>query len=154
MKKKDPAQVMIDVCLSLQSKINAGDYDNMLTVVHEPWKGLHVAQRSTLLDMDSLDSADEPQVVQRKRLGDLQALVQHYHKHGPTGTFQASVCKGTLDDGSQTRLVYTFPKFCLAHAVDRKADMSSALLLGLASTEEHVRHALASPATGASLFVC
>ena len=30
-------------------------------------------------------------------------------------------------------------------AVDRKADMSSALLLGLASTEEHVRHALASP---------
>ena len=41
-----------------------------------------------------------------------------------------------------------------ASAVDRKADMSSALLLGLASTEEHVRHALASPATGASLFVC
>lgn len=81
MKKKDPAQVMIDVCLSLQSKINAGDYDNMLTVVHEPWKGLHVAQRSTLLDMDSLDSADEPQVVQRTGFAGIGAALSQAWAH-------------------------------------------------------------------------
>lgn len=141
---------MVDICSSLQAKIKAGDYDNLVPVVAEPWSALHAAPKAQAVDLDSLDSGDEPKVVQRKRL-DLDALAKHYHQHGPTGTFAASVCNMSLEDGSVARLVYAFPKYCMQHAVERKSEMTGALLLGLASTEEQVRHALASPHTGANL---
>jgi hypothetical protein len=140
---------MVDICSSLQAKIKAGDYDNLVPVVAEPWSALHVARKALAVDLDSLDSGDEPKVVQRKRL-DLDALAKHYHEHEPTGTFAASVCNMSLEDGSVARLVYAFPKYCMQHAVERKSEMTGALLLGLASAEEQVQHALASPQTGAN----
>ena len=88
---------MVDICSSLQAKIKAGDYDNLVPVVAEPWSALHVARKALAVDLDSLDSGDEPKVVQRKRL-DLDALAKHYHEHEPTGTFAASVCNMSLED--------------------------------------------------------
>ena len=71
-----------------------------------------------------------------------------FRKHGPTGTFMASVCKKPLDDGSVARLCYAFPKFQLTHAVEKKADMLAALQLGLAMCPQEVRNSAASPQTG------
>lgn len=138
---------MKDVCDAFEAKVAAGEYSNLVSVVADAPQCLHVRGAVQLVDLDSLDSQDEAQVVQRKRL-DLEALCKHYHRHGSTATFMASVCKKPLDDGSTARLCYCFPKYQLSHALEKKAEMLAALQLGLSTCPDDVRHAAASPKTG------
>ena len=147
LRNKDLASLMKDVCDALEAKLAAGEYSNLLSVVADAPQSLHVRGAIQLVDLDSLDSQDEAQVVQRKRL-DLEALCQHYHKHGSTGTFVASVCKKPLENGSVARLCYCFPKYKLSHALEKKSELLAALQLGLSTCTEDVRQAAASPKTG------
>ena len=147
MRQKDPASVILDVAAALTSKLRNGDYDKTLATVAQPWQSLQVSDKAQLQDVDSLDSDDEPQLVQRKRL-DLEAILKHFRRHGPTGTFIASVCSLTLQNGCSARLVYVLPKYSLQHAAKRKQEMASALRLALATSEEEVARAAASLQTG------
>lgn len=147
MRQKDPASVILDVAAALTSKLRNGDYDKMLATVAQPWQSLQVSDKAQLQDVDSLDSDDEPQLVQRKRL-DLEAILKHFRRHGPTGTFIASVCSLALQNGCSARLVYVLPKYSLQHAAKRKQEMASALRLALATSEEEVARAAASLQTG------
>ncbi|CAL1161178.1 unnamed protein product [Cladocopium goreaui] len=143
----DVGSLMKGVCDSFHSKLAAGDYENLKAAVADAPSCLHVRSQKQSVQVDSLDSEQEAQVVHRERL-DLDALCKWFHKHGPTGTFVASVCNKPLDDGSTARLCYAFPKYCLQHALQKKPEMLAALQLGLSLTSEEVRHATASPLTG------
>jgi len=147
LRKKDVGSLMKGVCDSFHSKLAAGDYENLKAAVVDAPSCLHVRSQKQSVQVDSLDSEQEAQVVHRERL-DLDALCKWFHKHGPTGTFVASVCNKPLDDGSTARLCYAFPKYCLQHALQKKPEMLAALQLGLSLTSEEVRHAAASPLTG------
>ena len=106
-----------------------------------------VGDKASVEEVDSLDSEDEPKLVTRKR-HDLDSLLKWFRQHGPTGTFAASVCKIDLETGDTARLVYVLPKYALEHTEKRKLDMSAALRLALATTEEDVSHAAAATETG------
>ena len=144
---------MADVCHVFKANLAAGQYDNLKTVVAEPWTALSVPVKKQQTFEDCLDSDDEPQRVARKRLC-LDDIVKHYHEHGPTGTFAASVCDIVLEDGQKSRLCYAFPKWNLHSAVKKQGELCGMLKLGLAQSAVDVHRAASSLETGGLVCKC
>lgn len=142
---------MADVCHAFKANLEAGQYDNLVSAVAEPWKALSVPVKKQQTFEDCLDSDDEPLRVARKRLC-MDDLVKHYHQHGATGTFAASVCDISLEDGQKSRLCYAFPKWNLQNAIKKQGELCGTLKLGLAQSAQDVHRAASSLETGALVW--
>ncbi|CAE7855858.1 unnamed protein product, partial [Symbiodinium necroappetens] len=107
---QEPATLMLDVCLVLRSRLNAGVYSDMCHVLDEPWRALQTGAKTTWAARSVEQDGDEEQRSKRLSLDD---ILKHFRKHGARGTFLASVTSRVLSDGRQARLLYVLPKYRL-----------------------------------------
>ena len=138
---------MVDVCVCLRSRLNAGEYADMREAFSDPWRALQVPSQ-TVWGPRVEDQEDSDQVEQRSRRLCQDDILKHFRKHGARGTFLASVTSRVLADGSKAKLLYVFPKYRLELGHCRREEIAAALRLGLASTVEDVFQACADPETG------
>ena len=123
----------------------------MQSQVGRPWPGLQKGGKADRV-ADVLEESDDEAAPAQLRSLDLSTILKHFHKHGPGGTFCASVCSLTLSDGSIARMVYCMPKYVLSCAVSKRSAMEAALSLAMARAVRDVQQACASPTTGAAIL--
>ncbi|CAE7350331.1 Psmd10 [Symbiodinium sp. KB8] len=133
---QEPATLMLDVCLVLRSRLNAGVYSDMCHVLDEPWRALQTGAKTTWaawsVEQDGDDS--EVELEQRSKRLSLDDILKHFRKHGARGTFLASVTSRVLSDGRQARLLYVLPKYRLELGINRREDIAAAVITTLCAT--------------------
>ena len=152
-KSRSPAEVIVETCQALRSRVDKGCYATLSQRVANAWPALHAASKSTQgprepVYADSEDEEGGETKVRHARL-DLEKMLKHYRQHGARGTFLVSNCHKRLADGFEARVLYAIPKYNLDFVASKPDDIAAALKLGLASSVPEVADACACPETGA-----
>ena len=143
--RRDVASLMVEVCSSLGSRLDAGAYSELVNKLAEPPASLKRATRKRVGDATSPESPCEK--VKATRL-DRGKIIAHFHSHGARGTFIAAPCKKELRTGDVATHIYVLPKFALRLAKEKPREMQAALDLGLSATASDVLEACRHPRTG------
>ena len=140
----DVGEAVVQVCQAVQGRLQQGYYNDLSMTVSKAWPSLLQARKHQKLPI--VDPEEDNGVRKARRL-DRTAIVKHWRKHGPRGTYVATTCDKVLDCGSRATLLFVMPKFALHYAAERHQDMTAAVQLGLAQTVEQVQQACSHPET-------
>ena len=129
-----------DVVASLDSRFEAGAYENLVQEIRSPlgcllaWPLPKMSGRNERAS-DDANCHDKNQHV---RL-DLDKLLQHLRSQGQEQTYLCRDCDVKLSTGARAVRVYILPKYTLRFAFERQGDMQSTLALAMASTSASVK---------------
>ena len=146
---RDIASLAVDVCNSLETKIETGHYSKLVVAIAKPLPILYkwiLRPNNAHGEELALGEPEDPAKISKRQ--DLEHLLAHYRAHGPEGTYLFKRVARALGDGTFSTCVYVMPKYSLDYAISKPANMLSALASAVAEHPREVELACANRDTG------